>query len=182
MKKMNLLYGLSLLTVGFGLLNQTVYADDEKSTEAIVTVNPGELTIKSVDGIQFEDVQIDGTDKDIVEKEEGKSKVAIEDFRGSNSKGWTLKAKLKTGDFNGLGLKLVPSINSNKNSAVAATATQNLNNQESLVASVADDKISTTEFDTEIQLNAKLNVPAKTKSNTYKTTIVWNLAATPETK
>ncbi|NSN12211.1 WxL domain-containing protein [Enterococcus faecalis] len=182
MKKLNLFLVLSMTITGAVALNQTAHADDSKNTNASVVVNPGELKMKTVSDIQFPNVQINGTDQNVDEKEGTTAKVAVEDFRGSSSKGWSLKARLKEGNFNGLGLKLVPAINTNKTAAVAAPATQNLNTQESLVASVADDKIVGSDFDTEVQLNAKLNIPARTKANTYTTTIVWNLAATPETK
>lgn len=182
MKKNYTLFALAALSVTLGLGAQRVSADDTKNTEASVVVNAGELNIKSADAIQFKAITIDGTSHDVTEKDGTSAKVSLEDFRGSSSKGWTLKAKLKSGDFNGLGLKFAPSVLSNASSATAASETSNMNTQEALIASVSDDKIPDTEFDTSIQLNSKLNVPAKTKANTYTTTIVWNLAATPETK
>lgn len=181
-KNISTLLTVSFLSTFIGLNARIAYADDSKNTEASVVVNAGELSIKSVDAIQFKAIKIDGTSHNVTENTGTAAKVVIEDFRGSNSKGWTLKAKLKSGDFNGLGLKFAPSILSNTSSATAAAETNNLNTQESLIASVADDKITNTEFDTSIQLNSKLNIPAKTKASTYSTTIVWNLASTPETK
>ncbi|WP_338350863.1 WxL domain-containing protein [Enterococcus faecalis] len=181
MKKMNVLLTVGLTTFGAIALGQVAHADDSKDTQASVVVKEGDLSIKNVDDIAFTDIHLDGKAKDVQEKEGTQAKVTVEDFRGSSSKGWTLKAKLKEGNFNGLGLKLSPSLNSNKESATTVTETNSLNEEEALVASVADEKIKETEFDTEVQLNAKLNVPEKTKANTYKTTIVWNLAATPET-
>lgn len=182
MKKFSTLLILGATISGIFVSTEAVKADETKNTQASIIVKAGDLKIKSADSIQFSDVTINGSEQNIVEKSGTKSKMVVEDFRGSSSKGWTLKAKLKEGNFNGIGLKLAPSINSNKDVATAAGETQNLNTTESLVASVSDVKVVNTEFDTEIQLNAKMSIPANIKANTYATTIVWNLAATPETK
>ncbi|MGC3749219.1 WxL domain-containing protein [Enterococcus faecalis] len=182
MKKIYLIIVLGFFTLTGMFLEQNVNANESRTTEAKVVVNPGELKFKSVDNIQFEDVKIDGKNKEIFEKGTLKAKVSIEDFRGSNSKGWILKAKLKDSNFSGMSLKLLPSINFNKDAATVESDIPNLNSQEVVIASIADNKIMSTEFDTEIQLNASLTIPARIKAATYSTTIVWNLATTPETK
>lgn len=179
MKKISTLaLALGIFTIGGLVLTQTANADDSKDTTAQVTVEAGNLTLTNVDNIDFGKETIKGKDIDL---KSNIGSVSIEDLRGSNSKGWTLTAKLKEGDFNGLGLKFSPTITSNEEVAIA-TETGYLNVDEQRVASVSDDNIIDTEFDTMLDLNATLNIPAKTKANTYTTTIVWNLASTPETR
>ncbi|MBE9897204.1 hypothetical protein G8C15_18020 [Enterococcus casseliflavus] len=175
--KLALVLGIS--TIGGLVLAQTTTANaDEQTSNAQVTVKAGELTISQLTDLDFGTETIAGKDIDLTSTN---GKVGIEDFRGSSSKGWTLTAKLQDGDFNGLGLKFSPTISANSEVA-RATETENLNIEGQLVASVDDESIINTEFDTMLDLNASLNIPAKTKANTYTTTIVWNLAATPETR
>ena len=179
LKKVNLLIlGLGIIVIGGGSLSKIAHADDSKQTTAQVTIDAGDLTLTNVDNINFGSTTIMGSDIDLFEET---ATVSIEDFRGSSSKGWTLKAKLQEGDFNGMGLTFSPEITANSNTVLAST-TQNLNTEDQSVASVSDDNILDTEFDTSMRLNAALNIPAKTKANSYRTTIVWNLSATPETK
>lgn len=179
LKKNNLLVlSLGFIVIGGLTISQVVNADEEKQTTAKVTINAGDLTLTNVDNIDFGSTTIAGSDVDL---SENTATVSIEDFRGSSSKGWTLKAKLQEGNFNGMGLKFTPEITENI-SIASASATENLNTEDQLIASVSDDDILNTEFDTAMRLNATLNIPAKTKANTYTTTIVWNLAATPETR
>ncbi|MGX7173944.1 WxL domain-containing protein [Enterococcus ratti] len=182
MKKINLVgvVCLGAIIIGGVMQNQMVHADS-KSTQARVVVNPGQLSIKSADNLVFADIQIDGTDHVVHEPEGTNAKVTVEDFRGTTSKGWTLKAKLSEGNFNGLGLKLTPALNTNTEVATVATNTSNLNNQDQLIASIDNDRIANSDFETEILLNATLNIPKNTKVNTYTTTIIWNLAEGPET-
>lgn len=169
---------LGLLTVGGLILTQTAHADSSESTIVNVSVTAGDLTIKNLTNIEFGTHTITGED---INLSSDNAFVDIEDLRGSNSKGWTLTAKLQEGDFNGMGLTFNPEVTAN-NTVVQATATGNLNTEEQLIASVHDADISNSEFDTSLDLNAKLEIPAKTKAATYTTTVVWNLAATPETK
>lgn len=51
-------------------------------------------------------------------------------------------------------LKLAPTITANGQAAEAVTDTQNLNTAEQLVASVSDEKVKDSEFDTEMMLNS----------------------------
>lgn len=181
---------LKLMTVIMGLTTSGVFFvqnahAEVKETEASVVVKGGELSLKSVDNINFTDVKINGKDQDVIEKDNEntpKAKLNIEDLRASESKGWSLKAKLKEGNFHGMGLKLAPTITANGQAAETVKETQNLNTDEQLVASVSDDKVKDSEFDTEMMLNAKLNIPSKTRANSYSTTIVWNLTTSVETK
>lgn len=179
MKKISTLaLALGISTIGGLVLTQTANADDSKNTEARVTVEAGDLTLTSVNDINFETKKISGEDITIQAVD---SEISIQDLRGSSNKGWTLTAKLKEGDFNGLGLKFSPKITSNEKVAIA-TETGYLNVGGQQVASVSDESIVETEFDTVLNLKPSLNIPAKTKANTYTTTIVWNLASTPETR
>lgn len=57
-----------------------------------------------------------------------------------------------------------------------------INSQDQTILIAADETIGLTEFDTEFSFIPVLNIPAKTKANTYSTTIVWNLASTPESR
>lgn len=169
---------LGITAIGGLVLAQTAYADDSKDTIAKVTVEAGALSLPTVDNIDFGSQTITGEDMELSNKD---AKIVINDLRGSSSKGWTLTAKLKEGNFSGMGLKFNPQIITNDEVAVASE-TQHLNTDLQLVSSIADDKIVNTEFDTSVALGATLNIPAKTKANSYSTTVVWNLAETPETR
>lgn len=169
---------LGIATIGEIISAHAVRADISKETTAQVTVIAGDLSLTKVDNINFGSQKITGSD---IELSNNEAKIVIDDLRGASSKGWSLTAKLKEGDFSGIGLKLNPEITHNFDVA-KATNTENLNTSPQLVSAIADDKISNTELDTSITLNATLSIPAKTKANSYNTTIVWNLAVTPETR
>ncbi|MBC1952688.1 WxL domain-containing protein [Listeria welshimeri] len=174
MKKISLVVGLA--TIGVLALGDSAHAEE---TTASVEVKSGGMKISNATNITFNDVTVskDGT----TANEKEASSISIEDLRGSSSKGWTLTAKLKDENFKGMGLKLVPAIESNSTVATAGTP-ENLNAEPQTVASVADNKIKNTEFDTEVSLNAKLNVPATQLATNYTTTIVWNLSEGPGTE
>lgn len=175
MKKINLaIVGLAALSVlSFG---QTAHAEE---TTATVNVNSGGIKISEATNIDFNDVTVSKGGTTTTEK--NKSSVSIEDLRGSSSKGWTLTAKLKDNNFDGMSLNVVPKIEANTGVAEAGTKST-LNSQPQTIAAVSDENIASTEFDTNISLNATLDVPEKQLSNTYTTTIVWNLAEGPVTK
>ncbi|WP_197093052.1 WxL domain-containing protein [Carnobacterium maltaromaticum] len=180
----NLVIGLISLTALAGLSIGTV-AEAEDNTTAEITVKAGSLKIRSKDDISFDSLVIDGKDHNDYE-EKGTSKITIEDFRGSTSTGWNLGVKIdtgfskeKTGGDNGISLKLNPVINSNKEAATASENTVTLNGENITVASVKDDKIKDSDFDTEIYLGAKLDIPMKTKANTYSAILIWNVTEGP---
>lgn len=175
MKKFSLVVA-SVATVGVLGLGQTVHADD---TTASVVVKSGGIKISQAQNITFNDVTV--TKGGTTAEEKDKSSITIEDLRGSSSKGWTLTAKLKDENFKGMGLNITPKIESNATVAKAGTAAD-LNSQPVTIATVADADVKTTDFDTNISLNAKLTVPEKQLADTYSTTIVWNLAEGPGTK
>lgn len=167
---------LSLATVGVLALGQSVQAEE---TTATVTVNSGGIKISNATNINFNDVTVSKGGSTSTEKE--KSSVSIEDLRGSSSKGWVLTAQLKDKNFDGMSLNVVPKVEANTEVAEAG-AKSTLNSQPQMIATVSDEKVASTEFDTNVSLNATLDVPEKQLSNTYTTTIVWNLAEGPVTK
>lgn len=178
MKKISTLaLALGISTVGGLVLTQTANADDSKDTTAQVTVNAGELTITSVDDINFGSLEISGED---LKAKASKTALSIEDLRGSNDVGWTLKAKLKDDNFNGMNISFEEIEHNNIDSVEIVSNTLNSQDQTMLIA--ADETIGLTEFDTNYSFVPVLDIPAKTKANTYTTTIVWNLASTPETR
>lgn len=176
MKKINLVVA-GLATIGVLGLGQSAHAAEE--TTAQVKVNSGGIKILEAKNITFNDVTVAKGGSTATEKD--KSSVTIEDLRGSSSKGWTLTAKLKDENFKGMGLNVAPKIESNNTVAKPGTAA-NLGSTAQTIATVADADVKTTEFDTNISMNAKLTVPEKQLAKTYTTTIVWNLAEGPGTK
>lgn len=175
MKKINLVV-VGLATIGALGLGQSVHAEE---TTASVLVKSGGIKISETKNITFNDVTVKKGGTTATEKD--KSSIAIEDLRGSSSKGWTLTAKLKDENFKGMGLNVTPKIESNAAVAKAGSAAA-LNSQPQTIATVADADIKTTDFDTNVSLNANLTVPEKQLATTYTTTIVWNLAEGPGTK
>ncbi|MGC2990379.1 WxL domain-containing protein [Enterococcus faecalis] len=175
MKKISLVVA-GLATIGVLGLGQSAHAEE---TTAQVKVNSGGIKISKTSNITFEDVTVKKGGS--TAKETNKSSITIEDLRGSSSKGWTLTAKLKDKNFEGMALNVAPNIESN-NTVAKPGAAANLNSTAQTIATVADADIKTTEFDTNVSLNAKLTVPEKQLANTYTTTIVWNLAEGPGTK
>lgn len=175
MKKINLVV-VGLATIGAMGLGQSVHAEE---TTASVLVKSGGIIISETKNITFNDVTVKKGGTTATEKD--KSSIAIEDLRGSSSKGWTLTAKLKDENFKGMGLNVTPKIESNTTVAKAGSAAD-LNSQPQTIATVADADIKTTDFDTNVSLNAKLTVPENQLATTYTTTIVWNLAEGPGTK
>ncbi|EOH8749938.1 WxL domain-containing protein [Enterococcus faecalis] len=175
MKKISLVV-VGLATIGVLGLGQSAHAEE---TTAQVKVNSGGIKISEAKNITFEDVTV--AKGGSTAKETDKSSVTIEDLRGSSSKGWTLTAKLKDENFKGMALNVIPKIESNAGVATGGSKTS-LNSAPQTIATVADDKIVGTEFDTNVSLNATLGVPEKQLANTYTTTIVWNLAEGPVTK
>lgn len=182
MKKISLVV-VGLATIGVLGLGQSAQAEEttakEEETTAQVKVNSGGITISKTSNITFEDVTIAKGGSTATEKD--KSSVTIEDLRGSSSKGWTLTAKLKDKNFDGMNLNVKPKIESNAGVATAGSETI-LNSDPQTIATVADADIKTTEYDTKVSLNATLDVPDRQLENTYTTTIVWNLAEGPGTK
>lgn len=174
MKKISLLVGLAALSaLSFG---QSVHAEE---TNATVKVKSGGIKIANVTNINFNDVTVSKSVATTTEMD--KSTVSIEDLRGSSSEGWTLTAKLKDNKFDGMSLNVVPKIEDN--TAVAEAGPKaTLNSSPQTIAAVSDETVASTEFDTKVSLNATLDVPAKQLSDTYTTTIVWNLAEGPGTK
>lgn len=176
MKKISLVVA-GLATIAVLGLGQSAHAEE---TTAQVKVNSGGITISETSNITFEDVTV--AKGGATAKETDKSSITIEDLRGSSSKGWTLTAKLKDEEnFKGMTLNVAPKIESNGTVATAGSKTS-LNSGPQTIATVADDKIVGTEFDTKVSLNATLGVPQEQLANTYTTTIVWNLAEGPGTK
>ena len=175
MKKISLVVA-GLATIGVLGLGQSAHAEE---TTAQVKVNSGGIKISEAKNITFEDVTV--TKGGSTAEETDKSSITIEDLRGSSSKGWTLTAKLKDKNFDGMNLNVKPKIESNAGVATAGSETI-LNSDPQTIATVADDKIVGTEFDTKVSLNATLGVPQEQLANTYTTTIVWNLAEGPGTK
>ncbi|GEU13478.1 hypothetical protein QuyetLC_24580 [Bacillus anthracis] len=175
MKKTSLvLLSVGVLSTGGLLLEQTAHAEESSVT---TTVNAGPNTIKSVDAIEFEKIILNGEEQKA--EDTRAAKVAIEDFRGSETDGWTLTAQLKDAAFDGLTVSFAPQIT--KNSDIATAKAVSLTKSAQEVAGVSDDKIKDTAFDTEVTLNASLKVPANTKAKTYTSTIVWNLQSGPGT-
>lgn len=174
MKKISLVVA-GLATIGVFGLGQSVHAEE---TTASVLVKSGEIRISDTKNITFNDVTVKkgGT----IATEKDKSSITIEDLRGSSSKGWTLTAKLKDENFNGMGLNVSPKIESNSTVAKPGSSAD-LNSQPQTIATVEDTDITTTDFDTNVSLNAKLTVPEKQLATTYTTTIVWNLSEGPGT-
>lgn len=175
MKKISLVVA-GLATIGVLGLGQSAHAEE---TTAQVKVNSGGIKISETSNITFEDVTV--AKGGSTAEETDKSSITIEDLRGSSSKGWTLTAKLKDENFKGMTLNVTPKIESNTGVATAGSKAS-LNSDPQTIATVANDKIMGTEFDTNVSLNATLGVPEKQLANTYTTTIVWNLAEGPETK
>ncbi|WP_285046998.1 WxL domain-containing protein [Lactococcus petauri] len=175
MKKISLAV-VGLATLGVLSFGQSAHAEE---TTANVKVNSGGIKISDVTNINFNDVTVSKGGTTTTEKD--KSTVSIEDLRGSSSKGWTLTAQLKDNNFKGMSLNVVPKIEANTEVAEAGTKAT-LNSSPQMIATVSDEKVSSTEFDTNVSLNATLDVPAKQLSNTYTTTIVWNLAEGPVTQ
>lgn len=179
MKKISTLaLALGISTIGGLVLTQTANADDSKDTTAQVTVNAGELTLTSVDDIDFGSLEISG--EDLIAKA-SKTALSIEDLRGSSDVGWTLKAKLKDDNFNGMNISF-ENVEVSTNGQSVKTVSNTLNSQDQTMLIAADETIGLTEFDTNYSFVPVLDIPAKTKANTYTTTIVWNLASTPETR
>lgn len=174
MKKISLVVA-GLATIGVFGLGQSVHAEE---TTASVLVKSGEIRISDTKNITFNDVTVKkgGT----IATEKDKSSITIEDLRGSSSKGWTLTAKLKDENFNGMGLNVAPKIESNSTVAKPGSSAD-LNSQPQTIATVEDTDITTTDFDTNVSLNAKLTVPEKQLATSYTTTIVWNLSEGPGT-
>lgn len=77
-----------------------------------------------------------------------------------------------------MGLNVTPKIESNSTVAKPGSSAD-LNSQPQTIATVADADIKTTDFDTNVSLNAKLTVPEKQLANTFTTIIVWNLSEGP---
>ena len=175
MKKISLVVA-GLATIGVLGLGQSAHAEE---TTAQVKVNSGGIKISETSNITFEDVTV--AKGGSTAEETDKSSITIEDLRGSSSKGWTLTAKLKDENFKGMTLNVAPKIESNGKVATAGSKTS-LNSGPQTIATVADDKIVGTEFDTKVSLNATLDVPEKQLADAYTTTIVWNLAEGPGTK
>ncbi|MGN5996929.1 WxL domain-containing protein [Enterococcus faecalis] len=175
MKKISLVVA-GLATIGVLGLGQSAQAEE---TTASVKVTSGGIKISETSNITFEDVTV--AKGGSTAEETDKSSITIEDLRGSSSKGWTLTAKLKDENFKGMALNVIPKIESNAGVATAGSKTS-LNSAPQTIATVADDKIVGSEFDTNVSLNATLGVPEKQLANTYTTTIVWNLAEGPVTK
>ncbi|MET1943966.1 WxL domain-containing protein [Enterococcus faecalis] len=175
MKKISLVLGLA--TIGALGLGQSAQAEE---TTASVKVNSGGIKISEATDITFNDVTV-AKGGSIGTTEKDKSSITIEDLRGSSSKGWTLTAKLKDKNFDGMALNVKPKIESNAGKATAGSETS-LNSDPQTIAAVADDKIVGTEFDTKVSLNATLDVPETQLESTYTTTIVWNLSEGPGTK
>lgn len=175
MKKISLVVA-GLATIGVLGLGQSAHAEE---TTAQVKVNSGGIKISDAKNITFEDVIVAKGGSTATEKD--KSSITIEDLRGSSSKGWTLTAKLKDENFKGMVLNVAPKIESNSTVAKPGSSAD-LNSQPQTIATVADTDIKTTEFDTNVSLNAKLTVPEKQLATTYTTTIVWNLSEGPGTK
>lgn len=175
MKKSSLVVA-GLATIGVLGLGQSVHAEE---TTASVLVKSGGIKISDAKNITFNDVTVKKGGTTATEK--AKSSITIEDLRGSSSKGWTLTAKLKDENFKGMGLNVTPKIESNDKVAKPGSSSD-LNSQPQTIATVADTDIKTTDFDTNVSLNAKLKVPEKQLATTYTTTIVWNLAEGPGTK
>lgn len=78
----------------------------------------------------------------------------------------------------GLDLNFNPSTSA---SYVTLSGEMTINNEDQTVAKVSDINIKDTEFATNIDLNPKLNIAAKTFANAYSAKLVWNLAAGPDT-
>lgn len=172
MKKISIV-AVGFVTVGVLRLGDIAYAEE---TTASVKVNSGGIKISEIKNITFNDVTV--RKGGLIATEKDRSSVSVEDLRGQNSKGWTLTAKLKDENFKGMELNVAPKVESNTNAAKAGAAA-NLNSQSQKIASIADMDIKTTEFDTNVSLNVKLNIPEKQLANTYTTTIVWDLVEGP---
>ncbi|EJP82953.1 WxL domain-containing protein [Bacillus cereus] len=175
---------LSLLALGTIILGSTssIVNADTLNGESIASVNvkAGPLDLKSVDNISFGDVIINGKNQMINSIDN--STVSISDLRGSNDTGWALKVKKDNNKDGfkdkGLDLNFNPSTSA---SYVTLSGEMTINNEDQTVAKVSDINIKDTEFATNIDLNPKLNIAAKTFANAYSAKLVWNLAAGPDT-
>ncbi|WP_429969550.1 WxL domain-containing protein [Enterococcus sp. AZ179] len=178
MKKIStLVLTLGISTIGGLVLAQTAHADDSATTNAQVAVTAGDLKIISVGDIDFGSQKISGGD---LTAKASTTKVSIEDLRGSSDVGWTLKARLNDNSFDGMTFSMEETQISNGYSVDFGS--NEINSQDQTILIAADETIGLTEFDTEFSFIPVLNIPAKTKANTYSTTIVWNLASTPESR
>lgn len=152
-------------------------------TTTSVKVNPGPLVVKPDKTITFEDITIKDEDQKIDEKT--KSKVDISDLRGSIDTGWTLKVKKIDDDKDGFGNKSDRGIDIHLTPTsvdyVSAAESFTVNDKEQKVASISQEKIKDTEHNTSVALGAQLNISKDAYAQTYKTTLMWNLTAGPET-
>lgn len=185
MKPINLVVlctGTLLMLSGVFGSGTMVRADErEGETKATVTVKEGPLSITKSDDIEFDAFTLNGQNQnDYAEK--GKSQVTVEDYRNSDNVGWSLSVKLKDKGFteNGIALKVTPNAVSNSDVVMPGSPKMSLNLENQIVASVSDEQIQTSDYETVIRLGAALDIPAKVKAKSYSTTLVWNLQATPK--
>lgn len=160
--------------------------NDGKNSTASITINPGDLSIAQADNIDFGTITLDGTTKSDIkpvktDQSPDNPTITVNDYRGSNNKGWSLTAKLSTTDNNfantGIDMKFTPSKGDNVKNV--DTFSRTLSKDANLIAQVTDNnvKIQETSLQSLINLNPTLNVPSYARAGEFKATVVWSLTS-----
>lgn len=147
------------------------------TTNAVIKVAPGDLTITPEKSIDFGTVTLNGKNQTV---SENKATVNVSDYRGTGA-GWSLTVK-EDQEIKGLEMQVAPSIDSK---ATDATVFEkfSVNTQNQKFAEVTKEKAKERPADaleTQIRLNSTLNLAKELASNSYSMNLIWTLTAGPQ--
>lgn len=147
------------------------------TTNAVINVQPGDLTINPEKTIDFGTVTLNGQKQSVAEK---KATVNISDYRGTGA-GWSLTLKEEK-EIKGLEVEVAPSIDSKTTDATVFNKFS-VNTQNQKFAEVTKEKAKERPADaleTQIRLNSTLNLAKELASNSYSMNLIWTLTAGPQ--
>ncbi|EME8213741.1 WxL domain-containing protein [Enterococcus faecium] len=173
-----ILLGTTILGVCLGSY-ENVLADNVTSgtTNAVISVKPGDLTVTPEKTIDFGSITLNGKNQTV---SENKATVNVSDYRGTSA-GWSLTLK-EDHEIKGLEMLVAPSIDS-KTTAGTVSEKFSVNTQDQKFAEVTKDSAKshpTDALETQIKLNSTLNLAKDLASNSYSMNLIWTLTAGPK--